>query len=159
MELLNLLGEENSEVKKAIQFLLDSDIIEAEWYQRKQRFTLSPTEIDYCTQREHAIDWFFSKTLWNKSNEGNNNGIELSKLIKNIQCAPLIIYLSIVTNILTEKQAETIVKTKIKILEQSEEYNSKNIRFAEKREIINEINEIGDEGDWSKMIAKILLGI
>lgn len=88
MELLDLLGDENSDVKKAIQYLLDSKITEAKWYRKKQRFGLSCTEktveIVYCTQREHAIDWFFSKALWDKDNPRNKDGIELESVIKNI---------------------------------------------------------------------------
>lgn len=158
MELLDLLGEENSDVKKAIQYLLDFEITEAEWYRKKQRFGLSCTEktaeIDYCTQREHAIDWFFSKALWDKNNQRNNDGIELEKVIKNIQCTPLLVYLAIVTNTLTEEDAKKFVDEMIKELESSkEEYNPKNIRFVEKKELISRINN----NDWAKNISQKLI--
>ena len=57
--------------------------------------------------------------MWNKISKGDVNGTELSKLIRDIQCVALIISLAIVTNILTEEHAPTIVETKIEIFEQS----------------------------------------
>lgn len=64
--MLDLLNDDN--IKKALIYLLNSDLKESESYKQKQRFTKLSTEdelpkIDYISQKEHAIDWIFSKTL------------------------------------------------------------------------------------------------
>lgn len=156
MELLDLLGEENIDTKKAIQYLLDSDIIESKTYQKKQRFTCKPTDIDYCNQREHAIDWFFSKVLWSKASSVNNKGIELKKVISSIQCTPLLVYLTIVTEMLTKEDAEIFVcEITEKIESSNEDYNHKNVRFVEKRALIEKIGNM----NWAEEIAKKLIGV
>jgi hypothetical protein len=160
MELLDLLNHEE-DIKKAIKFLLDSKFKESDWYQTKQRFTLLPDEklieISYCAQREHAIDWFFSKALWNKKRKPKSP-LELVKVIEGIQCTPLIIYLLIVTDTLSEKKAESLKNAMIpimtdKIANPSNNLTSKNIRFTEKRELLSII----DNKHWAEDIAKKLL--
>lgn len=139
MELLNLLGEENKDVKKAIQFLLDSELEESKWYKEKQRFTLEPTTILYCSQREHAIDWFFSKTLWEKK---KGKSFSLKKVINSIQCTPLLIYLAIVTNVLEESKAHEIVKKNENVInENAKQYVPRTVRFAEKRLLLESVEK------------------
>ncbi|MFW3654121.1 hypothetical protein [Vagococcus fluvialis] len=139
MELLNLLGEENKDVKKAIQFLLDSELEEAKWYKEKQRFTLEPTNILYCSQREHAIDWFFSKTLWEKK---KGKSLSLKKVISSIQCTPLLIYLAIVTNVLEESKAHEIVKKNENVINKNaKQYAPRTIRFEEKRLLLESVEK------------------
>lgn len=91
MKMLDLLNDDN--IKKALIYLLNSDLKESESYKQKQRFTKLSTEdelpeIDYISQKEHAIDWIFSKTLWHKAK--NNGSIDLANLINDIQCTPLL---------------------------------------------------------------------
>lgn len=168
MKLLDLLGDKNSDVKKAIQFLLDSEIVEKDWYRQKQYFTLickedvgkRKTEISYCTQREHAIDWIFSKTLWNKKKVENIYKIDLSDVIRNIQCPPLIVYLAIATNVIDEQDAKKLVHDTILSLKGSNELTPRNIRFIEKRELLElaKKRKLLDE-NWPENITKKLIGI
>lgn len=154
MELLSLLGEENKDVQKAIQYLLDSRLVEADWYKSKQRFTLSPTDIAYCNQREHAIDWFFSKSLWEKK---NGKSLQLKRVIEDIQCTPLLVYLAIVTEELEESRAQKIVKKIENELNNTiNQYTSKNIRFEEKRMLIESILEEKQEYNLADEIVKKL---
>lgn len=153
MKLLDLLGTENSDAKKAIQYLLDSHIEEAEWYQKKQSFTLDHSKTGYRTQQEHAIDWLFSKALWNKSKVKGDTGINVKTLVRNIQCAPLIVYVAIATNVLTEEEARELEETIIRKLKNSKEINAKNVRFAEKKMVTNKIGNT----DWAERIVKSLL--
>lgn len=159
MELIDLLGPENSHVKKAIQFFLDSNMTEDEWYTRKQRFTLSYSEIpddkkipqiEYCSQREHAIDWIFSKALWEKSK--GNNKLDLIKVIRNIQSPLLIVYLAIITGIVPVIKVKEFEKEVVKALEKLDlsSYNPKNIRFAEKEIVLSKI----DNENWAEDIAE-----
>ena len=160
MEMLDLLGEKNSDVKKAIQFLLNVNIEESESYKNKQHFTPvsenDPVRTSYCTQQEHAIDWFFSKTLWYKNMNKNAVGIDLSKLIRNIQCVPLIIYLAIASNTITEDNAEILIKEIVKRVKQSSGLNQKNVRFMEKKELLNLLDN-AHEKEWSNTIAQRLI--
>ncbi|MDY0838705.1 hypothetical protein [Lacticaseibacillus paracasei] len=106
---------------------------------KKQNFTLDHSKTGYCTQQEHAIDWFFSKALWDKSKVKGDTGIDVETLVRNIQCAPLIVYLAIATNVLTEKEAKKLEETIITESKNSKEINTKNVRFAEKKIVINKI--------------------
>lgn len=140
MELLDLLdskGINNSDVKKAIQYLLNDTTEECNWYKTKQRFTLEPTEIDYSSQREHAIDWFFSKALWAKK---KNKSIVVKEIIDRIQCTPLLVYLTIATGVIDGSVAKTKVDSFTDKIDESK-FDSRNIRFEEKRIWIKEVGE------------------
>ncbi|GEU13026.1 MULTISPECIES: hypothetical protein [Enterococcus] len=153
MKMLDLLNDDN--IKKAITYLLNLDLEESESYKQKQRFTKLSTEdelpkIDYISQKEHAIDWIFSKTLWHKAK--NNGSIDLSKLINDIQCTPLLLYLAIVVDLITEDDAENYINEITDKLEECSNITSKNVRFKEKKALINVIGE-----NWSKAIANKLI--
>lgn len=153
MKMLDLLNDDN--IKKAITYLLNSDLEESESYKQKQRFTKLSTEdelpkIDYISQKEHAIDWIFSKTLWHKAK--NNGSIDLAKLINDIQCTPLLLYLAIVVDLITEDDAENYINEITNKLEECSNITSKNVRFKEKKALINVIGE-----NWSKAIANKLI--
>ena len=86
-EMLDLLGEENSDVKKAIQKILETDHPNMGDYDTTQGFVCLEKEeeipkIAYSSQRDHAINWLYSKALWEKS----NSALDLQKDIKNLQC-------------------------------------------------------------------------
>lgn len=151
--MLDLLNDDN--IKKAITYLLNSDLEESESYKQKQRFTKLSTEdelpkIDYISQKEHAIDWIFSKTVWHKAK--NNGSIDLAKLINDIQCTPLLLYLAIVVDLITEDDAENYINEITDKLEECSNITSKNVRFKEKKALINVIGE-----NWSKAIANKLI--
>lgn len=134
MKMLDLLNDDN--IKKAITYLLNSDLEESESYKQKQRFTKLSTEdelpkIDYISQKEHAIDWIFSKTVWHKAK--NNGSIDLAKLINDIQCTPLLLYLAIVVDLITEDDAENYINEITDKLEECSNITSKNVRFKEKK--------------------------
>ncbi|MDN3113013.1 hypothetical protein P0E52_03165 [Enterococcus faecalis] len=153
MKMLDLLNDDN--IKKAITYLLNSDLEESESYKQKQRFTKLSTEdelpkIDYISQKEHAIDWIFSKTVWHKAK--NNGSIDLAKLINDIQCTPLLLYLAIVVDLITEDDAENYINEITDKLEECSNITSKNVRFKEKKALINVIGE-----NWSKAIANKLI--
>ncbi|MDA3973207.1 hypothetical protein PF023_04035 [Enterococcus thailandicus] len=153
MKMLDLLNDDN--IKKAITYLLNSDLEESESYKQKQRFTKLSTEdelpkIDYISQKEHAIDWIFSKTLWHKAK--NNGSMDLAKLINDIQCTPLLLYLAIVVDLITEDDAENYINEITNKLEECSNITSKNVRFKEKKALINVIGE-----NWSKAIANKLI--
>lgn len=154
MEMLDLLNDDT--IKKAITYLLNSDLKESESYKQKQRFTklfneVEYLKIDYVSQKEHAIDWIFSKTLWHKAK--NNGSIDLAKLINNIQCTPLLLYLAVVTDLITEAEAENYVKEITIRLQESDNITFKNVRFKEKRVLI----DIIDNENWSEEIANHLI--
>lgn len=154
MKMLELLDDDN--IKKAMLYLLDSDLKESESYKQKQRFTKLATEnelpkIDYVSQKEHAIDWIFSKTLWHKVKNGGS--IDLAKLINDLQCPPLILYLAVVTNLITEAEAENYVKEITIRLQECDNITFKNVRFKEKRVLI----DIIDNENWSEEIANHLI--
>lgn len=153
MEMLDLIDDDN--IKRAITYLLNSDLEESESYKQKQRFTLLPAEnespeIDYVSQKEHAIDWIFSKTLWHKVKNGGS--IDLTKLINDIQCTPLLLYLAIVVDLITEDDAENYINEITDKLEECSNITSKNVRFKERKALINIIGE-----NWSKAIANKLI--
>ncbi|WP_260603847.1 hypothetical protein [Enterococcus casseliflavus] len=154
MEMLDLIDDDN--IKKAITYLLNSDLEESESYKQKQRFTLltaeneSP-EIDYVSQKEHAIDWIFSKTLWQKSN--CNSGMTLSDLINNLQCPPLILYLAVVTNLITEADAENYINEITDKLKECSNITARNIRFKEKKVLLDKV----DDTNWAETIANNLI--
>ncbi|MGM8155815.1 hypothetical protein [Enterococcus faecalis] len=153
MKMLDLLNDDN--IKKTITYLLNSDLEESESYKQKQRFTKLSTEdelpkIDYISQKEHAIDWIFSKTLWHKAKD--NGSIDLTKLINDIQCTPLLLYLAIVVDLITEDDAENYINEITDKLEKCSDITSKNVRFKEKKALINIIGE-----NWSKAIANKLI--
>ncbi|WP_244323050.1 hypothetical protein [Enterococcus casseliflavus] len=154
MEMLDLIDDDN--IKKAITYLLNSDLEESESYKQKQRFTLltaeneSP-EIDYVSQKEHAIDWIFSKTLWQKSN--CNSGMTLSDLINNLQCPPLILYLAVVTNLITEAEAENYINEITDKLKECSNITARNIRFKEKKVLLDKV----DDTNWAETIANNLI--
>lgn len=153
MKMLDLLNDDN--IKKAITYLLNSDLEESESYKQKQRFTKLSTEdelpkIVYISQKEHAIDWIFSKTVWHKAK--NNGSIDLAKLINDIQCTPLLLYLAIVVDLITEDDAENYINEITDKLEECSNITSKNVRFKEKKALINVIGE-----NWSKAIANKLI--
>lgn len=68
MEMLNLLGEENTDVKKAIQKILDTEDTVIGNKDTRQGFVCLEGEkeipkIAYSSQKDHAINWLYSKAL------------------------------------------------------------------------------------------------
>lgn len=86
----------------------------------------------------------------------NAVGIDLSKLIRNIQCVPLIIYLAIASNTITEDNAEILIKEIVKRVKQSSGLDQKNVRFMEKKELLNLLDN-AHEKEWSNTIAQRLI--
>ncbi|CAI3425280.1 hypothetical protein CIRMBP1312_01224 [Enterococcus cecorum] len=167
MKMLDLLNDDN--IKKALTYLLKSNLEEYESYKQKQRFTKLSTEdelpkIDYISQKEHAIDWIFSKTLWHKAK--NNGSIDLANLINDIQCTPLLLYLAIVTKLIEddEKEIKRCVDKITNKVNKFKDNTTNNIRFREKKELLTIIEEKKkalkiEDKTWSEVIANKLITI
>ena len=146
MEMLDLLGEENSDVKKAIQKILDTEDTVIGNKDTRQGFVCLEWEkeipkITYSSQKDHAINWLYSKALWEKS----NSALDLQEVIKNLQCPTLIFYLAALTNLVEVNTIEELIGD-IEIKEQ--EVTRKNIRFIEKKLLIDKLGK-----NWFKQIA------
>lgn len=146
MEMLDLLGEENTDVKKAIQKILDTEDTVIGNKDTRQGFVCLEGEkeipkIAYSSQKDHAINWLYSKALWEKS----NSALDLQKVIKNLQCPTLIFYLASLTDLVEVNTIEELIGD-IEIKEQ--EVTRKNIRFIEKKLLIDKLGK-----NWFKQIA------
>lgn len=146
MEMLDLLGEENTDVKKAIQKILDTEDTVIGNKDTRQGFVCLEGEkgipkIAYSSQKDHAINWLYSKALWEKS----NSALDLQKVIKNLQCPTLIFYLAALTDLVEVNTIEELIGD-IEIKEQ--EVTRKNIRFIEKKLLIDKLGK-----NWFKQIA------
>lgn len=146
MEMLDLLGEENTDVKKAIQKILDTEDTVIGNKDTRQGFVCLEGEkeipkIAYSSQKDHAINWLYSKALWEKS----NSALDLQKVIKNLQCPTLIFYLAALTDLVEVNTIEGLIGD-IEIKEQ--EVTRKNIRFIEKKLLIDKLGK-----DWFEKIA------
>lgn len=146
MEMLDLLGEENTDVKKAIQKILDTEDTVIGNKDTRQGFVCLEGEkeipkIAYSSQKDHAINWLYSKALWEKS----NSALDLQKVIKNLQCSTLIFYLAALTDLVEVNTIEELIGD-IEIKEQ--EVTRKNIRFIEKKLLIDKLGK-----NWFKQIA------
>lgn len=146
MEMLDLLGEENTDVKKAIQKILDTEDTVIGNKDTRQGFICLEGEkeipkIAYSSQKDHAINWLYSKALWEKS----NSALDLQKVIKNLQCPTLIFYLAALTDLVEVNTIEELIGD-IEIKEQ--EVTRKNIRFIEKKLLIDKLGK-----NWFKQIA------
>lgn len=146
MEMLDLLGEENTDVKKAIQKILDTEDTVIGNKDTRQGFVCLKGEkeipkIAYSSQKDHAINWLYSKALWEKS----NSALDLQKVIKNLQCPTLIFYLAALTDLVEVNTIEELIGD-IEIKEQ--EVTRKNIRFIEKKLLIDKLGK-----NWFKQIA------
>lgn len=154
MEMLDLLGEENTDVKKAIQKILKADHPNIGDYNTTQGFVRLKREgekeipkIAYSSQKDHAINWLYSKALWEKS----NSALDLQEVIKNLQCPTLIFYLAALTNVVEVSTIEELKKDICKEIE-NREVTRKNIRFIEKKLLIDKLGE-----DWFEKIAARLI--
>ncbi|OUZ14875.1 hypothetical protein [Enterococcus cecorum] len=150
MEMLDLLGEENTDVKKAIQKILDTEDTVVGNKDTRQGFVCLEGEkeipkIAYSSQKDHAINWLYSKALWEKS----NSALDLQKVIKNLQCPTLIFYLAALTDLVEVNTIEELIGD-IEIKEQ--EVTRKNIRFIEKKLLIDKLGK-----DWFENIAAGLI--
>ena len=150
MEMLDLLGEENTDVKKAIQKILKADHPNIGDYNTTQGFVRLKREgekeipkIAYSSQKDHAINWLYSKALWEKS----NSALDLQEVIKNLQCPTLIFYLAALTDLVEVSTIEELKKDICKEIE-NREVTRKNIRFIEKKLLIDKLGE-----DWFEKIA------
>lgn len=146
MEMLDLLGEENTDVKKAIQKILDTEDTVIGNKDTRQGFVGLEGEkeipkIAYSSQKDHAINWLYSKALWEKL----NSALDLQKVIKNLQCPTLIFYLAALTDLVEVNTIEELIGD-IEIKEQ--EVTRKNIRFIEKKLLIDKLGK-----NWFKQIA------
>ena len=146
MEMLDLLGEENSDVKKAIQKILNTETPNnIGIYDTRQGFVCLEEEkeipkIAYSSQKDHAINWLYSKALWEKS----NSALDLQEVIKNLQCPTLIFYLAALTNLVEVSTIEELKKDICKEIE-NRNVTRKNIRFIEKKLLIDKLGEDGFE--------------
>lgn len=118
MEMLDLLGEENTDVKKAIQKILNTKDTEIGNNDTRQGFVCLEGEkeipkIAYSSQKDHAINWLYSKALWEKS----NSALDLQKVIKNLQCPTLIFYLAALTGLVKVNAIEELKKDICKEIE------------------------------------------
>lgn len=98
-------------------------------------------KIAYSSQKDHAINWLYSKALWEKS----NSALDLQKVIKNLQCPTLIFYLVALTDLVEVNTIEELIGD-IEIKDQ--EVTRKNIRFIEKKLLIDKLGK-----NWFKQIA------
>lgn len=148
MEMLDLLGEENTDVKKAIQKILKTDHPNMGDYDTTQGFVCLNGEkeipkIAYSSQKDHAINWLYSKALWEKS----NSALDLQEVIKNLQCPTLIFYLAALTGLVKVNTIEELKKDICKEIE-NRKVTRKNIRFIEKKLLIDKFGE-----GWFEKIA------
>lgn len=150
MEMLDLLGEENTDVKKAIQKILITKDTEIGNNDTRQGFVRLEGEkeipkIAYSSQKDHAINWLYSKALWEKS----NSALDLKKVIKNLQCPTLIFYLAALTKLVEVNTIEELIgDIDIDKDIKKQEVTRKNIRFIEKKLLIDKLGE-----DWFEKIA------
>ncbi len=154
MEMLDLLGEENNHVKSAIKKILETNHPNIGVYDTTQGFVCLKRKrekeipkIAYSSQKDHAINWLYSKALWEKS----NSALDLQKVIKNLQCPTLIFYLAALTNLVEVSTIEELKKDICKEIE-NREVTRKNIRFIEKKLLIDKLGE-----DWFEKIAAGLI--
>lgn len=154
MEMLDLLGEENNHVKSAIIKILETNHPNIGVYDTTQGFVCLKRKrekeipkITYSSQKDHAINWLYSKALWEKS----NSALDLQEVIKNLQCPTLIFYLAALTNLVEVSTIEELKKDICKEIE-NREVTRKNIRFIEKKLLIDKLGE-----DWFEKIADRLI--
>lgn len=154
MEMLDLLGEENNHVKSAIKKILETNHPNIGVYDTTQGFVCLKRKrekeipkIAYSSQKDHAINWLYSKALWEKS----NSALDLQKVIKNLQCPTLIFYLAALTNLVEVSTIEELKKDICKEIE-NRNVTRKNIRFIEKKLLIDKLGE-----DWFEKIAAGLI--
>ncbi|CAI3439005.1 hypothetical protein CIRMBP1277_01809 [Enterococcus cecorum] len=100
-------------------------------------------KIAYSSQKDHAINWLYSKALWEKS----NSALDLQEVIKNLQCPTLIFYLAALTGLVKVNIIEELKKDICKEIE-NRKVTRKNIRFIEKKLLIDKLGE-----DWFEKIA------
>lgn len=148
MEMLDLLGEENTDVKEAIQKILKTDHPNMGDYDTTQGFVCLNGEkeipkIAYSSQKDHAINWLYSKALWEKS----NSALDLQKVIKNLQCPTLIFYLAALTGLVEVNTIEELIGDIDKEIK-GQGVTRKNIRFIEKKLLIDKLGK-----NWFKQIA------
>lgn len=149
MEMLDLLGEENSDVKKAIQKILKTEDTVIGNKDTRQGFICLEKEeipkIAYSSQKDHAINWLYSKALWEKS----NSALDLQKVIKNLQCPTLIFYLAALTKLVEVNTIEELIgDIDIDKEIKGQGVTRKNIRFIEKKLLIDKLGK-----GWFEKIA------